>query len=100
MKEALEKLNDLVDTGTPENIDLVFIICESQGAIFEELESVQKYVPIIKWLSNYLDGYDELKEGLVKVINLEGLDLRNKNIKSLPDSIGNLVKINGNPLEQ
>jgi len=70
MKETLEHLNDLVNAGTTENIELASMLCDSQGLVFEELESVEKYVSIIKQLSKYLDGYDGIKEGLVKTTDL------------------------------
>jgi len=91
--KTLKALNKLVNSGTEENINMAFRQCEKQGLRFEGLESVRKYVPIIKWLSDYLDGYDDIKEGLVKAINIECLDLRSKKLKSLPKSIGNLPNL-------
>lgn len=93
MNETQERINDLVNSGTPENIELASMLFESQGINFEELACVQHYAPVIKWLSNYLDGYNEIKEGLANAINLKVLFLDDKNITSLPESFYTLTNL-------
>jgi len=102
--KPLEKLNDLVRSETPENIELAFTLCESQSINFDGLDSVRRYTSIIKWLSNYLEGYGDIKEGVLSVISMIILDLSSKNIKSLPESFGNLsmlrvLNLSNNKLE-
>jgi len=95
MNETLERLNNLVNSGKAENVELASALCKSQGIAFNKLKSYQEWKELIRWLGDYREEFSgiRVKTGIRKCFEKTILRINFKDISYIPPSLFKLKNL-------